>query len=307
MQNNPILSICIATYNRPILLAELLDRLILQIWDKLKDTVEIVISNNNKESSETDNIVKPYVDNYSFISYHNHPEIVYFYNTIQATKHAVWKYIAVLADDDCYTDYAIPYILEIIEKTNADIIIHKPYFSEDINVSMTLVPNEWNAFEWIRNYIQHLSVYEKQYKSLISFFSFWSTLIARADYRLSSVPNIDPELILPSSFPHEYPAYFDLRDKIIVVPKAHLAIGRILNESYPGSMMLVKHFQLVMNYIEKQNDLKWFGPRHEVKSICLKGRTRTIRLWILIKKLHLDYKQNPFLKKLYFLYKRFVQ
>jgi hypothetical protein len=53
----------------------------------------------------------------------------------------------VLADDDCYTDYAIPYILEIIEKTNADIIIHKPYFSEDINVSMTLVPNEWNAFE----------------------------------------------------------------------------------------------------------------------------------------------------------------
>jgi hypothetical protein len=81
-------------------------------------------------------------------------------------------------------------------------------------------------------------------------------LIARADYRLSSVPNIDPELILPSSFPHEYPAYFDLRDKIIVVPKAHLAIGRILNESYPGSMMLVKHFQLVMNYIEKQNDLK---------------------------------------------------
>ena len=87
MSKKPLISICIPTINRPKQLTVLLDRLIGQIGD-MTDMVEIVISNNNKDGSDTDVAVAPYTEKYPFIHYFKHPEIVRFYNTITTTTHA---------------------------------------------------------------------------------------------------------------------------------------------------------------------------------------------------------------------------
>jgi hypothetical protein len=223
------------------------------------------------------------------------------------TTYAYWEYLWLLADDDCLSSFSIGYILEIIKDGNPNNIFHEPFFSENIHVSVQKSQNLYKSFLWIDDYIDYLDKSQKKYKDLISYFSFYSAAIVRTDYWRKSLSSIDEVSLNSNYFPHELPLYHDLKDKKIVVPDSTLVIGRLLNESYPWSTVLIRDLKTVMNYIEKQNALETFPARKRVKKICVQGWSRTILLGILLRKLGVDYKKNPLLKKLYFFYKKFVQ
>lgn len=305
MNNTPLFSICIPTFNRPELLSVLLDRILVQIGTR--QDVEIVIATNNSNDEPTRTMLIPYLEKYAFIHYHKNPDVYRFHNTVQTTRYATGEYIISLADDDAITDYAISYLTEIVEKTQFDILFHKPVFAESIDIPVTMLPNEFSLFQWINEYLVYLHEHEKQYKHLISFFSFQSAFVVKASYWHDALAHIDRTPYVHNEFPHEFPEYFDLKEKIIVVPHSTLGIGRILNESYPWSTALIEDLHEVMDYIEQQNDLSANTTRKELKKICINGWTRMIYLWIWIRKLGLDYKKNPILKALYYFYKKYIQ
>lgn len=307
MHKKPVISICIPTYNREQLIGDCLDSVVSQINDNNLSLIEIIIS-DNASTDNTKKIVETYQQKYSNISYYrNDSNLGLIRNIIKVTTYAYWEYLWLLADDDCLSSFSIGYILEIIKDGNPNNIFHEPFFSENIHVSVQKSQNLYKSFLWIDDYIDYLDKSQKKYKDLISYFSFYSAAIVRTDYWRKSLSSIDEVSLNSNYFPHELPLYHDLKDKKIVVPDSTLVIGRLLNESYPWSTVLIRDLKTVMNYIEKQNALETFPARKRVKKICVQGWSRTILLGILLRKLGVDYKKNPLLKKLYFFYKKFVQ
>jgi hypothetical protein len=98
-----------------------------------------------------------------------------------------------------------------------------------------------------------------------------------------------------------------LQDKKIIIPDNVFVVGRILNESYGWSTRLISDLKDCMNSIEYNNHLQWNQKWQKIKKICLRGWKKTIYLWIVLRKLRCNYKTNPFFKKIYYLYKKYLQ
>ncbi len=118
--SQPFISICIPTYNRAIFLKECLNSITLQLIDtKLKDIVEIVISDNNSQDN-TANLIKKYQKKYKNIRYYkNNKNIGPTKNAIRAASYGKGKYIWFFSDDDQQYQDAL---LTAIQKIN----IYKP-------------------------------------------------------------------------------------------------------------------------------------------------------------------------------------
>lgn len=306
MKKQPLISICIPAYNRPHLLEKLIIHIEAILNEKTKELVEIVIADDSTTSPSSE-IILPYIEKFWNIFYHRNKNNLGWVNTVTISKYATWKYLFLVADDDWITDFSLDYLIEILEDSEFDILFHKPFFSENIDVSIVKSPNTFSKFQGINEFLTHLLHHERQYKELISYFSFYSSVVVKSTYRAEAIINIDFENLKSNSFPHEMMNYFNLTDKVIIIPDSTFVVGRLLNESYPSSTILIDHLKQIMQYIEWHNMLSDKPHWNKIKDICVSGRSRTIRMGILLKKLHIDYKNNWLLKKLYFIYKRFFQ
>jgi len=301
----PILSICIPTYNREKLLKESLSKIIEQISNnKLSDKVEIIIS-DNASSDDTSKIVSWYW--YNFLRYFkNDINIGGNNNVIKVTEYANWEYLWLLTDDDQITDFALKYVLEIIEKEKFDIMLCNAISSENMDVQVPCNENEYNLFNWIHNFLSYLGNQNLWYKDLISYFSFYSILIVKTQYFREWLAQYS-SIIEWNDFPQDMIVYHDLKDKKIIVPSNTFVIWRLLNESYVWSTKLIKSFSNCMNFIEERNDLNENKNWLKIKNICKRWWRKNIILWLIIWKLHIDYKHNNFLKRIYWFYKKYIQ
>lgn len=308
MGNNPILSICIPTYNRAELLDYVLNGIFSQCNEDILQKIEVVISDNDSKD-ETWKIVDTYLTKYKYnLQYHkNLTNIWSNKNVIKVTEYAQWKYIRLLADDDCLTDFALEYVLDIIKKTDFDLMLAGVQFSENTNIKVNKKHNSFNVFNWIGEYILYLYDHNLSYQNLISFFSFYSIVIVKNSYFKKWLNSKKSFLWNTNNFPHDIIVYHNLKDKKIVIPNNAFVIGRILNESYGWSKKLISDLEDCMNTIEHNNDLQWNQKWKKIKNICIRGWKRTICLWILLKKLKINYKTNKFLKKIYYFYKKYLQ
>jgi len=117
-------------------------------------------------------------------------------------------------------------------------------------------------------------------------------MVVKSSYRKESYSLVDKEVMMDNEFPQEFPPYFDLKDKIIVLTDSTFVKGRLLNAQYFGSLKLINDFKITMNFIEKQNSLESLPAWKAIKRICITGWTRTMYIGIVISKLHLNYKQT---------------
>ena len=301
----PILSICIPTYNRGNLLKENLDKIIEQILDnKLSDKVEIIIS-DNASSDNTSKIVSWYW--YDFLMYFkNDINIGGNKNVIKVTEYAKWEYLWLLADDDCVTDFALKYVLEIIEKENFGVMFCNTISSEKMDIQVPCNKNEYHILNWINSFLSYLNDKNMWYKDLISYFSFYSILVIKTQYFRKWLKQYS-SMIEGNDFPQDMIAYHDLKNKKIIVPNNIMVVWRLLNESYIWSTKLIKSFNECMNFIEERNDLSKNKDWLRLKSICKRWWGKNIILWLIMWKLHIDYKHNRFLKRIYWLYKKYIQ
>ena len=117
----PLLSICIPTYNRAELLRQCLESIISES-NVFTDKVEVIVS-NNCSTDKTEEIINRYIA-FENIKYHRHLKnigatlnILYMINNI-ASGEFCW----IIGDDDLLRVGAIEKVLNVIENTNVDYI-----------------------------------------------------------------------------------------------------------------------------------------------------------------------------------------
>lgn len=302
----PILSICIPTYNREKFLKESLDKIVSQLNTKdLIESVEIVISDNDSKDG-TQNLVNWFLNKYNIKYIKNDHNIWWLANIMKVTEYANWDYLWLLSDDDCVTDFSLGYLLEIIKREKFDVMFCNLLSSENMNINVESRKNIYEVFGWIANYLHYLKSNYKWYKNLISFFSFYSILIAKTEYFREWVLKFQSDIDW-SDFPHDIVLYHDLFSKKIVIPNTVFVIWRLLNEWYVWSLKLMNAFNETMNFIEDKNQLKDNSDWKYIKKVCEKWWRKNMILNLIISKLHIDYKHNKFLKKIYYFYKKWIQ
>jgi len=155
---NPVLSICIPTYNRSKWLNKSLEIITNQLGSS-NDDIEVIVTDNNS-SDKTNEVIIKYLPNNYIKSYRNNSNIGAINNIKKAIGLSNGRYIWVLGDDDFIVPRFLEKILILLNK-NSDIkflfvknSIWKPTDNDLINnfsrVNLLLEKHKIeNQLEWI--------------------------------------------------------------------------------------------------------------------------------------------------------------
>lgn len=115
MQEQPILSICIPTYNRSKYLEKSLSSISQQMNDEIASDVEILVS-DNCSVDDTQDLVNGYISKGLRLQYiRNHENIGADKNFYQCMKMANGKYVFLLGDDDILKPNAISMLVKTLK------------------------------------------------------------------------------------------------------------------------------------------------------------------------------------------------
>ena len=110
-QSHPLLSVCIPTYNRAVLLNRCLESVLPQIEGK---PVEVVVIDNASDDN-TEDVVRKYVPGTPGLRYfRNSANLGFFGSQVKCLEYGRGKYTAILCDDDLYTPAAIDVLLRVL-------------------------------------------------------------------------------------------------------------------------------------------------------------------------------------------------
>ena len=144
MNESPILSICIPTWNRCNFLKCSLERLLSQIKEIQPADLEIIVSDNASED-ETALVVKDFIERGLPISYNRNMEnLGADGNFLKCMQIAKGKYIFLVGDDDYFRPGALHYIVETIKKGDYG-LVHLHEFGK-FNNSECIVYDDVNLF-----------------------------------------------------------------------------------------------------------------------------------------------------------------
>ena len=120
-KNQKLLTISIPTYNRGVLVKELLENITKEISDnKLEDKVEVQIT-NNASTDDTESIIQGFAARFDFIHYTNNGvNIGLGPNVLKCMYLAKGKYCLLLGDDDRLKENKLPVLINFLE-SNPDV------------------------------------------------------------------------------------------------------------------------------------------------------------------------------------------
>ena len=138
---NPLLSICIPTYNR----AEILEKTLSSISSDpdFDDEVEIVIS-DNCSSDKTQMVCKSFTCKYYNIKYYRNEYNVKDKNFYLVMSRATGKYLKILNDTCCFKSGMLRYMKSMIKIHGEDKVLLFPSFSYFIKKESTFEANDKN-------------------------------------------------------------------------------------------------------------------------------------------------------------------
>ncbi len=109
-----VLSICTPTFHRPKRISKIIE----QFMEFQNEEVELIISDDNPWSDETEQLVKKYKD--PRIKYfHNKINLGYDANLLLSIKRARGKYVFILLDEDDIETKTLPWIIQKIKEDNS--------------------------------------------------------------------------------------------------------------------------------------------------------------------------------------------
>jgi len=308
MTNKPIISICIPTYNRVKTLKEWLESITKQFDGEIEKKIEIIIADDASPDLSIEPMVKEFMKKYDNIRYYRYEKNMRLSsNLTHVTTYANWEYLWLMADDDWMTDFALRYTLEIIEKTNFDLMVCNWHFWPNINAHIKQKENTFKTLNDMHGIVDYLYEHKRTYQDLVVFFQFYSILVVKHSYFKESFSKYDKDFIYDNIFPQDIIIYSHIKDKKVIISDNIFVLWRTLNESYKWSMKFVTDFKKCMDIIEEKNHIKSSKKRQYLKKTVIWGRKKTIILWMILRKLNIDYKTNKFFNKLYFFYKKYIQ
>ena len=110
----PLLSICVPTFNRDLILKDCLENILLS----KSQNIEIIISDNGS-TDDTEQVVKSFND-IRLTYYKNQINLGYDLNIINLIKKARGKFIFFISDEDKINVSGINWIIDVISK-NEDV------------------------------------------------------------------------------------------------------------------------------------------------------------------------------------------
>lgn len=142
-----LLSICIPTYNRPLILKEVLESIFSQNVDS--SLYEVCIS-DNAQSNENKKIIDTYFQDKKNLVY-NHSTCEGFYNSIESLKLGHGKYLKLNNDTGIFRKNALERLIKTIQSCN-EATIFFPMKDESNDASISFY-NDFNAFLFEISYL----------------------------------------------------------------------------------------------------------------------------------------------------------
>ncbi|MCD7890145.1 MAG: glycosyltransferase [Oscillospiraceae bacterium] len=263
MENKPLLTIAIPTYNGAKTIRNMLDIMLPQCTDE----VEVLVSDNGS-TDDTPSIVGEYRIKYPFIKYHRNKEnIGADGNFLECMRLAKGKYIFLLSDDDILVENSLQRILEFLES------------SPDMGLVYLSSTNFWVHYDGIEYCINPIEITEKnictQDKKLFMSYAkhYWGFLSSFILNKSRFEQIINPEQFYGTYWLQSYihilcsagnETYLGIVGDICIaagvyVTQSNFDIGFVDGVSYKRML----DFAVQQGYDEKQLQ-KWFVDR-----ICL--------------------------------------
>ncbi len=138
----PLLSICIPTYNRADCLRQCLASITDQFKDpRVKDRVEIVVSDNGS-ADQTAAVLKQFEQFGNITILRNLENIGFDRNVLQVVAAAKGRFCWLLGDDDALFDDALPHVLGLIEKSGCSYFLLNCWgYDHELNFPALSQPN----------------------------------------------------------------------------------------------------------------------------------------------------------------------
>lgn len=307
MNKKPLISVCIPAY-RWKTISDALNSIVKQFDWKIDNKIEIIVCDDDSPDWIKNIIQKDFLDKYKNIKYYKHEKNMWLqYNLADSTSFATWEYLRLLCDDDCLTSFSLKHTIEIINKTNFDLLLANWKFSPSVKDTIKEWKNTYKEYTGIEPVIEYMYNERNTYQDLVVYFQFYSTIVVKNSYRRESLSKFDKDFVYDNIFPQDIIIYSHLKGKKIIIPDEIFVLWRTMNESYKATNKYVTDFKVEMDIIEEKNWLRNNKKWKILKRRVVSWRTKTIYLWMILRFFHIDYKNNKFFKKLYFFYKKYIQ
>lgn len=190
-KKEPLLSICIPTYNREKYLKRLLDSIVCQKEFRDTDNVEIIVD-DGPSSDNTESMVKEYIKRYwNKIKYYRNPIRIWMCPAfLEALNFWTGKYLWLFGSDDSMNKTSLWNILTIINSSPRII-----YFRRKTIKFWDEIFDGWKpkviSFKWMTEFCEYLwDKTELTFHDKDVFFTFISVLCINKDYYHNSYKNL---------------------------------------------------------------------------------------------------------------------
>lgn len=250
----PLLSICIPTWNRAKYLRISLESFLKQLHGIDRQEVELFVSDNCSDD-ETPTVVKEYVQKGLPITYNRNEEnLGASGNFVKCMQWASGKYIYLLGDDDILEDGALLYLLDAIRNNDYG-LIHIHEFNE--------LTEELNVYANPETFLNHIS--------------YWITFMSGSIFRKDVVAQIAPSKYVGTHL-LQMPFYITSalsRKENLIINKSILKAG--LDSGNNGGYNFYEVF--VKNYL---NIWKEFLDSEQISSALFKAIKKDIYLNFIV-------------------------
>lgn len=139
---DPVLSICIPTFNRAEFLKECLASIIPQLNGSIGEKIEVVISDNGS-TDHTKKIAEEFLTKYKNIRYFKNAENIGFdRNVFSVVEKAKGDYCWLLGDDDALFEGSLEYLIPLLEKRKYGYLLANAWgFDRELKEKAVSFPN----------------------------------------------------------------------------------------------------------------------------------------------------------------------
>ena len=294
----PILSICIPTYNREVYLKRLVDSIISQKEFVDTDDIEIVISDNASTDSTKDMInkyINKYWDKIKF--FQNKENIWMCWNLYKVPSLWTWKYLWMMWSDEELAPGSIWIVLKWLENNEVKTVILTNSERESLYLN----------FNWFSDFSTYVWQHESDFLDVEwGFLTFMSFCIMSSEYYLQSINFLkeimDEERIINNCFSFNLIRYAQLywNNSILYIKNYFITPSSGAEASWTINRKIIDNLLAVTRYIENN----YFVSKSARKVFRKVKKIRIVAYMALpFKKLCKLFHLEKFYEKLSLLYK----
>jgi len=258
-KKEPLLSICIPTYNREKYLKRLLDSIVCQKEFTDTDDVEIVVD-DGPSTDNTETMVKDYIKKYwNKIKYYRNPVRIWMCPAfLEALDYWTWKYLWLMGSDDSIFSKSLEIFFNSI-KNNPKVVLCKRYSLNDGQTELKYSMNSILSFKFFIDFLKK----EKSRQDIDVFFTFISVWCLERCYYKNALELLIREfwenILKQHYFNFSFIWFSNVKesDRINIIDKPRLIQVNSFDVGWKPNMKIWNDLKLEMKYLMKKYSLNY--------------------------------------------------